>query len=185
MKEENFDELKRAWKEGFRATSSHDYDELMHSGNSGRRRTSLENLADRYRRFALLGTAMILVSTCYLNGHIFPEPYNVILSFGMMIYFTIAATMDWWLYRGIKSIDIYREPVAEVSRRARFYRRRHLQFMAILLPMMIALVTLLIISTISNRYMTYGVISGCLFGLVIGIMALTRFMEEYRTLTSE
>lgn len=185
MKEENFDELRRAWKEGFRAASDRDYDQFLHNRDYGNRRTALENLAARYKRFAILGTAMILVSTCYLNAHIFPEPYNVILSFGMMVYFAIAAVMDWWLYRGVRSIDIYNESVSEVSRRARFYRRRHLQFIIVLVPIMIALVTLMIVSTLSNRYMTTGLIAGCLFGLVLGIMALTRFMDEYRSLTSE
>ena len=185
MREENFDELRRAWKEGFRAASSHDYDELIDINNSNQRKTALENLAERYKRFAILGTAMILVSTCYLNAHIFPEPYNIILACGMMVYFAIAAMMDWWLYRGVKSIDIYRESVSEVSRRARYYRRRHLQFMAVLVPIMIALLVVMFTATISNRYMTAGLIAGALFGLVIGLFALTRFMDEYRSLTSE
>lgn len=183
MKEDNFDELQRAWKEGFRAGSERDYNNLFNMDNSGKRSTALENLAARYKRFAIVGTAMILVSTCYLNGHIFPEPYNVILSFSMMVYFAIAAMMDWWLYRGIKSIDIYRDSVAEVSHKARFYRRRHLQFMMILVPIMIALLTIMIISTLPNRYMTAGIISGSLVGLILGLMALFRFLDEYRSLT--
>ena len=177
------EELYCAWKKWFLSGSEENmrlvFDNLEKSG----RRTALENLAHRYKRFSILGLVMIPVSLCYANVDLFPHPYNIIISIGMMIYFALCSILDLWLYRGIKSIDIYSESVVDVSRKARFYRRRHLQFIAILIVPLIILLSLMFICNIKDIYILISMIAGLLVGLIIGLFALSRFMNEYKNLT--
>lgn len=70
--------------------------------------------------------------------------------------------------------------VGEVSRLATFYRKRHLQFMIILIPIAIALLGSFIYVMVDNIYFIYGVICGAVIGLAIGIFQFMEFMADYR-----
>ncbi len=98
------------------------------------------------------------------------------------LFFALAGSMDYWLYRGMKSIDISSMPVSEVARKAIFYRRRHLQFIAILVPLAIGIFTLMVLAFNPDRHMLAGMACGAIVGLAIGIRQLIAFMDDYRTL---
>lgn len=183
MNENNIDEMYRAWKKWILNGSEDNMRQMFEDIQKSGRRTSLENLAHRYKRFSILGLAMIPVSLCYANSNIFPHPYNIIISVGMMMYFALCSILDLWLYRGIRSIDIFKESVVEVSRKARYYRRRHLQFIAILVVPLVILLSLMLICRLKETYFIICIVAGMLTGLIIGLYALSRFMNEYKSLT--
>ncbi len=60
-----------------------------------------------------------------------------------MLYCVIASVMDRWLYKGISRIDVATMPVSEVCRLAFYYRKKHFQFMAILIPLAVIFITCL------------------------------------------
>ena len=70
--------------------------------------------------------------------------------------------------------------VEEVLRLTMRYRKRHLQFMLILMPMAVALLIGMGIYLRSDRSVIYGMIAGALIGLAIGIRYLIEFMRDYR-----
>lgn len=178
----NMDTMFQAWKNWVKTTSDENLRNIYENLQNPDRRTSLENLARRYKRFGIVGLLMVPVSLCYLHTGIFAEPYNVIISVSLMVYFAICAAMDFWLFRGITGIDIYRESVSEVSRKVRYYRRKHLQFITVLVPLMIAVLTVMFISQFDNITVLTGLIAGALVGLVIGLTMLSKFLAEYNIL---
>ena len=73
--------------------------------------------------------------------------------------------------------------VSEVAYNAMFYRKRHLQFMAVLIPMAVALLGFTGYVFSSEIYFPYGMIVGAVCGLIIGIIQFRKFMAEYRKLS--
>ena len=71
-----------------------------------------------------------------------PWPRVGIVLLGML-YCVIASVMDRWLYKGISRIDVATMPVSEVCRLAFYYRKKHFQFMAILIPLAVIFITCL------------------------------------------
>ena len=119
---------------------------------------------------AMLGAALYVTD--------FPMPAWLVLCFEA--YFLLASTMDYWLYRRIRDIDCSVMKVEEVLRLTMRYRKRHLQFMLILMPMAVALLIGMGIYLRSDRSVIYGMIAGALIGLAIGIRYLIEFMRDYR-----
>lgn len=172
--------IKRNWQETkFRRPDSEAIEQVV----SGKRTTALENLSRRYRRFSLVAFIMIIWSFFMFLSGTFPEDYRLPLSLSFGVYFLVCSTMDYWLYMGIRSIDIQEMTVAQVIAKALFYRKRHLQFMAVLIPMAIALVTYFVWTITGDIYMIGGVAAGAIVGLAIGTRQFLRFMADYRTLT--
>lgn len=157
------------------------YDDIM----TGRRLTALERLKRSYKRFSILGFVMILMTGCTaLNGSLLSLVGDNLVWFCVVwcLYFATCSIMDAWLYHGISKIDIATMPVNMVAEMALYYRKRHLQFIAILLPWALALVGFLLYYTIDDRYMAIAICIGFLAGAVIGVYKLMEFMADYRSL---
>lgn len=152
---------------------------------SGRRQSALQSLAIRYRRFSNIALVMIAWSVYMYFNPVMPERWRFITSISLGVYFLTVSIMDYWLYRGILSIDLAEMDMRTVMLKAAFYRKRHLQFVAILLPMALGLVGLLIWQFTDNRIALIGVIFGLLIGLAIGSRQLMKFLADYRTLTKD
>lgn len=150
----------------------------------GRRRSSLQSLAQRYRRFSNIALVMIPWSILMWVNPSFRIPYKGIIMIIWCIYFAIASGMDRWLYYGIKSIDCAKMPIVEVARKTRLYRRRHLQFIAILLPIAGIIVGAFIYYS-DNIYMTASIIVGGILGAAIGYRQLLAFLADYRQLLQD
>ncbi len=179
------DNLRKDWQEANVAIrrESNSFDSII----NGKRRTALENLAERYRRFSNLGLTLILLSfTWIFNPSMFPDNHRLRIAVGVSfaVYALIASIMDRWLYQGIRSMDIVAMPVSEVIRKALFYRKRHLQFIAVLLPIVLALIGAIAWS-MDNLYFRLGVLVGFLTGTAIGLRQLFAFLADYRTIISE
>lgn len=149
---------------------------------AGRKNTALENLATRYKRFSSLSLVMLILTPAYIFGNIFPEDSRMLILAAMEVYFVVCGVMDYWLYMGIKKIDVQTWSVAEVMRTALYYRKKHLQFVAILLPFAILVVGSMAWALSHNQYFIYGVICGACIGIAIGARQLMKFMTDYRAI---
>ena len=179
------DNLRKDWQNANVSLSrgSDAYDSII----NGKRRTALENLAERYRRFSNLALVLILMSfTWIFNPSMFPDNRSLGIAVGVSfaVYALIASIMDRWLYQGIRSIDVVSMSVSEVIRKALFYRKRHLQFIAILLPIVLAIIGVMAWS-MDNLYFRLGIVVGFIAGTAIGLRQLFAFLADYRTITSE
>lgn len=179
------DDLKKNWQNANVSLNqnSNAYDSII----NGKRRTALENLAERYRRFSNIALMLILLSfTWIFNPNMFPENHRLSIAVGVSfaIYALIGSIMDRWLYQGIRSIDVVTMPVSEVIRKALFYRKRHLQFIAILLPIVLAIIGGMAWS-MDNLYFRLGILVGFIAGTAIGLRQLMAFLADYRTIISE
>lgn len=146
------------------------------------RRTALANLAQRYLKFSRLSLIMTLCSPCYMLSSVFTDDWRYIVALCFCIYFAVAGVMDYWLYRGVSSIDVGSMTVSEVARKSIFYRRRHLQFIAVLIPMAVIAIGIMVYAFGFNRDIIAGMACGAIVGLAIGSRQLIAFMDDYRTL---
>lgn len=154
---------------------------------NGKRKTALQNLADRYKRFSTMGIILILLSMSYMfNPNIIPgDPtWRIGIGIAFALYALTASVMDCWLYNGIRSIDVVTMPVKEVIGKALFYRKRHLQFIAVLLPFVLAIIGAFAWKG-DNIYFRIGILVGFIAGTAMGIFHLMNFLSDYRAIISE
>lgn len=167
----------------FESTPTAEYDSIV----SGRlRHTALDRLKQRYQRFAMVGIMMVIVFGIMTMTGRFERIFvteNIWFMITWMAYFATAAIMDTWLYYGLSKINLTTMSVSEVSRLALYYRKRHIQFIFVLLPWALAVVGWFISIAIDDKYLVCGIISGMLVGLCIGARALMGFLKEYRELS--
>lgn len=127
---------------------------------------------------------MVFVSFMIFSRGLIGESHlNPWLGVAYAVYFLTAFSMDQWLYQGIGKIDPLKMSVSQVLKKSLFYRKRHLQFMAILIPMALGLLGFTGYVFSNDRYMLIGMIAGAIFGAIIGIIHFRRFMVEYRNLS--
>ena len=179
------DNLRKDWQDADVAIrrESESYQNII----NGKRKTALQNLADRYKRFSIMGIILIMLSLSYcFNPNIFPgdSRWRIIISVAFALYALTASVMDRWLYNGIRSIDVGTMPVAEVIGKALFYRKRHLQFIAVLLPFVLAIIGAYAWKG-DNIYFRLGILVGFIVGTAVGIFQLMNFLSDYRAITSE
>ncbi|MDE6381005.1 MAG: hypothetical protein K2L11_11075 [Muribaculaceae bacterium] len=179
------DNLKKDWQDADIAIrrESDSYAAII----NGKRKTALQNLADRYKRFSIMGVCLIMLSLSYcFNPNIFPGDvrWRIAISVMFALYALTASVMDRWLYNGIRSIDVVTMPVSKVIEKALFYKKRHLQFIAVLLPVVLAIIGAIAWKG-DNIYFRLGVLVGFIAGTAIGIFQLMNFLADYRAITSE
>lgn len=179
------DNLRKDWQDANVAirSESDSYDSIV----NGKRKTALQNLAERYKRFSIMGIVLIMLSTSYIfNPNIFPGnmSWRIGIGIAFAIYALTASVMDRWLYNGIRSIDVVTMPVKEVIGKALFYKKRHLQFIAVLLPFVLAIIGVFAWKG-DNLYFRLGILVGFIAGTAIGIFQLMNFLADYRAITSE
>ena len=91
--------------------------------------------------------------------------------------------MDTWLSRGLQSINLAEMKVAEVVAKVYYYRKKHLQFMAILIPAAIVLIGWMAWIFADNIAFIYGIVAGAVLGGICGFNVYRNFMKEYREAT--
>lgn len=149
-----------------------------------RKKTALDRLRERYQTFWLISLIMTFASFLIFSRGIFtPGSLNLWLGIAFAAYFLTASCMDFWLWRGIGSIDPVRMSISEISGKSLFYRKRHLQFMAILIPLAFALIGFMAYVYSSEIYIIDGMVTGIAIGAIIGVIQFRRFMAEYRKLS--
>ncbi len=178
------EEIRDTWREAATRFSAPDPDDF--EGMYRRKKeTALERLAGKYKRFSRLGLIMGIACCCYMTPNmVFPEHLKIWIAISFSAYFLICSAMDYWLYKGVSSIDCYTMTVSEVAERAMYYKRRHLQFIAMLIPLAIAIIGFIIYAAGGNKYLIAGVMCGALVGGCLGYRQYLEFMGEYKKLVS-
>lgn len=146
-----------------------------------RQKTTLQRLASRYRRMAIVSA----VSLCWVMPLYFrlseenpdtPLFYPLV----MVAFFLITAGMDYWLCRGIQSIDCATMSVETVLKKVYFYRKRHIQFIFILMPIALLIIYLMLAMFNFEKYALLGAACGFMVGLAFGLKILFDFMRDYK-----
>lgn len=176
-------EIKNEWQSTrFNPLSSAQKLEIV----QGNRITALQRLARRYKWFANISLPMIIfVPGLILKQVLYGNPWKFEWAIFAVCYFGIASVMDYWLYKGISSIDCSLMNVREVVTRSMYYRKRHLQFMMVLLPMAVILIGSLAYIAFTDKYMLLGMCIGAVVGLIIGARQFMEFMNDYKTIRIE
>lgn len=171
--EMNIEDIKPRWQSARQAINpGQEFD--------NRRRTSLQRLADRYRRFALLALVLTgvnipaLIQFCSLECIV-----------GFVLIMLASSAMDFYLMLCIRSIDPSAMPVHDVLFRIMDCRRKHLTFVAVALPCVFLWCAYLGYSHRLDVYFLGGIVSGGMIGLAIGIRMLLRFLDDYRAALEE
>ena len=156
--------------------------------NAMQRNTALKSLAERYKRFSRFSIIVAATFPLYLTNLLFnhsicPPWLAVITVVTGSLYLLTASIMDRWLYNGISRIDLARLTVTEACRRALYYRKKHLQFILILLPFAAIFISLLAYALSESPYALWGMLCGGIVGICIGAYKLLQFLSEYRLLT--
>ncbi|MDE7345835.1 MAG: hypothetical protein K2N48_03730 [Muribaculaceae bacterium] len=179
------EDIRKDWQEADVVIrhGSDSYDNII----NGKRKTALQNLAERYKKFSVMGFVLIMLSMSYIfNPNLMPGniKWRIGIGIAFALYALTASVMDRWLYNGIRSIDVVTMPVKEVIRKALFYKKRHLQFIAVLLPFVLAIIAAFAWKG-DNIYFRLGILVGFIAGTAIGIFHLMNFLADYRAIISE
>lgn len=174
-------DMKSAWRETATSLQTEN-DRLLTEFKNGNPLTSLERLRNRYRRFAILGFTMLPLSCVFMLKSIFPIEGGIWITLSFIVYFLTCGFMDTWLYRGLDTIDCLHMSVSEVIEKARYYRKKHLQFVVILIPMAIALLCGLAYFTGWEEHILLGMIIGGSIGFAIGLQQLFAFLRDYKNI---
>ncbi len=177
----------RKLKEAWRTTAGHlnpDPSDVYATVNLNGK-TTLERLAARYRRFSIVGViAAVMVLQWSVNSVFDFMPHRTfIVCFGA-VYLLLASLLDHRLYLDVKAIDPATMSVSDVIMRCLHCRKRHLQCMAVLIPLAIVYLGLLGYGMARDPYFLSGMVLGAIVGLAIGVRQLMNFMSDYRSLTS-
>lgn len=181
------EEMREAWNETSRRLDQLEKEyfgmrnEVIHS----RKRTALQNLAQRYKRFSLLSIVFIFIAPFYGFNHLFEGWLSICIPISMVIFFGIASVMDWWLYKRVSGIDVTIMTNEKVVRESRLCRRRHFQFMAILFPLALGMVSLFVIGFKNEVWGIFSCAIGLVIGLAIGLRQLINFLNDYRMLRED
>lgn len=175
-------EIKGCWRSARFSNTTDNY--------TPHRQTTLQRLIRRYKRFSRIAFIMALCSPLYvfllLRDNTTASMWQITsVTIFMMIYFITVSIMDSWIARGLSSINIMEETVSEVCHQAFFYRKRHFQFIAVLIPMGLMILGSLAWLFSDNRYILNGMVSGAIIGAVVAIFVLRRFLKEYRDLSDD
>lgn len=180
------DEIKQTWNEAARRFYNPTPDELVKMYQSGKT-TALENLAKKYRRFSILGLVMVILSLQFTFNHslILDGSMRLAITIAFMFYFGVGSSIDYWLSKGVASINCYTMPVSEVAAKALYYKKIHHRSMMILIPMAIAVLGLMGYAMRSEEWLIIGMVCGVLVGAIVGVRQYLEFMGLYRQLTSD
>lgn len=145
--------------------------------------TTLDRLADRYKRFAIVSGLMIIMTPCWIMRLIqATSEFKLLLVILYAVYFLIAGSIDLWLYGRIKGLDISSAPVKIIIEQTRRCRKVHLRSMIVLIPFAIVVVACTMWAFREEIYAIYGMICGIALGLLLGFLAFQKFMADYKTL---
>ncbi len=177
------DDIKRKWQSAQVnvASDNRSLDYIM----EGKRKTALQNLAQRYRWFSNMALLfLVMVPLNLFNLHLFPDMKGrMLVVIWFCSFFMISSVMDRWLYNGIKRIDVVTMPVSEVVAKAVYYRKWHIRFIFILLPFALGCLGLMAY-LIEDIYLRLGMLAGFIVGVALGVRQLLDFLADYKTLTS-
>lgn len=177
------DDIRKDWRDVRvnMTTSRETLDAIM----QGKKRTALQDLAQRYLRFSNVAIVMLLctpITVFKIFSEEFGTTWALWIGMGFDLVFLLSSIMDRWLCYKIRQLDVVTMAVSEIARKAALYKKRHLQFVAVLLPMAIAVCCAMAWAS-SDVYLIAGMVTGGVVGLALGISQLMKFLSDYHSLT--
>jgi len=178
----NLDQIKKAWQvmgESLGSKPTHG----SNPENLQNKKTALDRLRDKYGVFRAIALLMTFPSFMIFSRGVFVDnTLNLYLGVAYAVYFLTCFFMDQWLWIGVGTIDPLRMGVSQVAEKAAHYKKRHLQFVTILIPMAIVLLGFTGYVFSADKYFLIGMATGAVVGAIIGTSQFRRFMAEYRKL---
>lgn len=147
-----------------------------------RQHTALQRLERRYRRFSIMALLFAAYIPLSMGRYVDNHTLRIILMGAFAAYMLTCSAMDHHLTQRIRAINVVTMPVNEVLTRALHCRKRHLQFVCILLPCAMALLGFMAYCVSNNPWMLGGMAVGAVLGLIVGTCILRRFLADYRAL---
>lgn len=150
-----------------------------------RRKTVLERLVARYRRFEVMEVVLlVLMPWCICKLEIESAVWKWMIIGLYELLMLISLLVDHWLAGRLQRIDVENMPVVEVIRRCALARKRHLQFVMYCFPVALLAVFLIIFAMGADKTLIICVCTGAGLGLIIGSLLLREFLRDYRSLMS-
>lgn len=147
-----------------------------------KRRTSLQRLANRYRRITILAVIFVYID---LFQFVKLQSTPTWLVCVLVAILAACAIRSYTLMNRISSIDPTRMPVKEVYLHIMNCRKRHLTFAVFGMPCALLWIAALAYYNRFDTYFLYGALSGAIIGFPCGLLILHRFLKDYREALSE
>lgn len=157
-------------------------EEIIRKIIAGRRATAIDRLEKRYKRMGI----MCLIFAVFIPLEMllmFDVGQKWIIFWSFAAFFFVGAAMDFWLSNGIGTINVYEMTVSEVVSKALWYKKRHLQFELVLLPMA-AIVLAEMWCFIGQVYegLWISMLLGGVVGLALAMWVFFKFMKDYKSI---
>lgn len=182
---ENFRDMKTMWMElNNRLSSLEDVNrKLSQDVRNSRFKSSLEGLASRYRRFIFIGLLMaIVIPLTILHNPLTVEKYRYVTVFYWSFFFLFEASIDYFLMIRLKEMDIYKQSVTEIAKKAAQNWKFHKIAIAIGMPLAVGAIVLFALVMNANSFTLLGMLVGLVIGAIIGINQLLKFKKDYKEL---
>jgi hypothetical protein len=171
----NVDELKNGWQSLHTMPKQTD-DAIVTEVVNGKISSARERLVRQYKNMFSFKEPFACVVLLALSYRL---PLCIILA--MALFIIIAGIMDYYLYRGIKGLDLSTEGVTQIASKAKFYRRRHLQFQLVRIPMAVFLLALFFV--FATEWGQKGIVVGVIIGTAVGLPKFFSLMRDYKQLS--
>ncbi len=182
------EEIMQTWETAARRFYSPTPSEMiaMYRNNKN---TALKKLISKYKWFSIFGLIMAIVSTQWFiilkNCEVADTGLALLLTIVFIVYFGVCSIMDYWLYKGVSAINCYTMSVSEVADKALYYRKRHNQFVAILIPCAFVVLGVLAYVLRADESAIIGMVCGFIVGAILGIRQYIEFMAQYKRISKE
>lgn len=182
-KDWDIEQMRKIWIEMGRALGM----DIPQSGpdNLDDKKTALDRLRDRYRKgcdWSIVGT--ILFTLLFLFIPWINNNYRVSLTITYAIMMSANSYVLYWLWQGTGKINPLTMSITAVSSMAKYYKRCHLRYILIVLP--IALLWVGYFAYVVS-HSTFGSIGSIIIGFIIGgifsLYGLWKDLKDYRNLT--
>lgn len=183
----SYKKIKEMWENSNKnfLHNNQNFDSMIKTAIDGKKQTALAQLIKRYQMFSRLSIVCIFTGAGMFKYLDLPMNLRILTLLAFAIYLSTAGIMDYWLYSKLSEIDIANMKVSTVSSIIGKCRKRHHQFMMILIPMCMIIVGIIIFGSVNNKWALGGVICGVIGGIAIGACQYMRFMKNYQTLSEE
>jgi hypothetical protein len=171
----NVDELKNGWQ-SLNAMPEQTSDPMVADVVNGKISSAREHLMSQYKKMFSFMAPFLFVVLFALSYRL---PLCIVIA--TALYIIMAGIMDYYLYKGIKGLDLSTEGVTQIAAKAKFYRRRHHQFQLILIPMVVILLALYF--HFVTEWMQMGLVVGVIVGLAVGLPKYLSLMHDYKQLS--
>lgn len=185
---EDFNDMKIMWQNMNDRLSSLEREnkKLMYKVIHDKYHTTKEKLEKKYCAFIFVGSITIVFITLFLIGDpLVNDRYRIPTMIYWIIFFLMEISFDVYLLLQIRKIDIYTATISEVSHSASRNWRLHKIGIIIGLPMAIGAAILFALALNANIFIIYGMITGGVIGLSIGLYQLFKFKTYYKLLQIE